>query len=101
MQKNQIYIPLAKISFTVAIFSACALMLSWTGRFLLGSHEKVIGIFILAFVLSVTAVITGILALVRPREARERRFAWFGTIAGFILLVPTGAVGVIFLVILF
>ena len=67
---------------------------------MLGSHEKVIAVFILAFCLSAAAVVTGILAIIRSSEARERRIAWLGMISGFILFVPTGAVAVIFLIIL-
>jgi hypothetical protein len=101
MQKNQLYVLLAKISFTSAILSSGALLLSWAGKFLLESHAKGMGVFILAFALSATAVITGILAIVGLKEEKERRMAWFGTIAGFILFVPTGAVAVIFLIIAF
>ena len=91
---------LARISFLAVILSACALILSWVGKSVLGTHERVIGVFILAFCLSAVAVVTGILAIIRSSEARERRMAWLGTISGFILFVPTGAVAVIFLVIL-
>jgi len=100
MQKNQMSILLARISCGSAILSACTLILSWVGRPLLGTHEKVIAVFILAFCLSAAAVITGILAIVRSNEVRKRRMAWIGTMAGFILFLPTGAVAVIFLVIL-
>jgi len=101
MQKNQMSILLARLSLLTAILSACALILSWVGKSLLGTHEAVIGVFIIAFCLSAAAVVMGILAIVRSCEAGEQKIAWLGTIVGLILFVPTGAVAVIFLIILF
>jgi hypothetical protein len=92
---------MSRLSIITAILSSCSLVLSWAGKSFLGSHEKVMILFISAVILSAIAVVTGIWAIARLKEIREKKVAWIGTVMGIILFVPTGAVAVIFLIILF
>jgi hypothetical protein len=94
-------IQMSRLSLITAILASCSLVLSWVGKSFLESHGKAMTLFISAVILSAIAVVTGVLAIVRLKESREKKVAWISTVMGIILFVPTGAVAVIFLIMLF
>jgi len=88
---------LARISLIAAVSSACALVLSWTGKSLIEVHKTAGVLFFTAFCLSGTAIIAGAFAIFHLKEQKVRRIAWCGATVGSIIFVPTSAVAIILL----
>ena len=88
-----------KMSIVSSICSTAMLVFCWCYTFLSGTDLKVFPLFIIAFLLSIIGMITGVIGIVREKEGSEKKLARAGTFASSVIFVPMAAVIVILLVI--